>query len=122
LLCPKETIRDAACQIRAAVKQPFSCLNLRLIVLDRDEMMRIRLLLAVGAALTLGACETTSPAQQRAADDARCRSYGFRRGSDGFSKCLLDIDLDRAADRRARRDELMLAGPRFYGAPYWRYW
>ncbi|QGM98403.1 hypothetical protein [Methylocystis parvus] len=78
-------------------------------------------LVALGAAL--GACETTSPAQQRAADDARCRSYGFKRGSDGFSKCLLDIDLDRSADRRASREELMLyGGPRFYGAPYWRYW
>lgn len=77
--------------------------------------------LAIGAAL--GACETTSPAQQRAADETRCRSYGFRRGTDAFSKCLLDVDLDRSADRRATRDELMLyGGPRFYGAPYWRYW
>lgn len=83
--------------------------------------MRTAFLAAAAVSLLLGACETTSPARQRAADDARCRSYGFRRGTDGFSKCLLDIDLDRAADRRARRDE-MLAGPRFYGAPYGRYW
>lgn len=77
--------------------------------------------LAIGA--TLGACETTSPAQQRAADETRCRSYGFRRGTDAFSKCLLDVDLDRSADRRSSREELMLStGPRFYGAPYWRYW
>jgi hypothetical protein len=76
---------------------------------------------ALGAAL--GACETTSPAQQRAADDARCISYGFKRGTDGFSKCLLDVDLDRAADRRERRQELAAyPGPRFYGGPYWRYW
>ncbi len=84
--------------------------------------MRFSLLIAAAAALLLGACETTSPAQQRAADDARCRSYGFRRGTDGFSKCLLDIDLDRSADRRARRDELLLSSSRFYGSPYWRYW
>ncbi|MGJ0506800.1 MAG: hypothetical protein ACR652_06605 [Methylocystis sp.] len=84
--------------------------------------MRTAFLAALAAGLLLGACETTSPAQQRAADDARCRSYGFRPGTDGFSKCLLDIDLDRSADRRARREELMLAGPRFYGAPYGRYW
>lgn len=86
-------------------------------------MRKIRYLAVVAAALLLGACETTSPAQQRAADEARCKSYGFRHGTDSFSKCLLDIDLDRAADRRARREELMLTpGPRFYGGPYWRYW
>lgn len=86
-------------------------------------MRKASFLAMLAAGLLLGACETTTPAQQRAADDARCRSYGFRRNSDGFSKCLLDIDLDRSADRRARRDEMMLyAGPRFYGAPYWRYW
>jgi len=86
--------------------------------------MRMAGVLAVIAAgLLLGACETTSPAQQRAADEARCRSYGFRRGTDGFSKCLLDIDLDRSADRRSRRDDLLLYGrPGFYGSPYWRYW
>ncbi|WP_457796268.1 hypothetical protein [Methylocystis sp. S23] len=77
--------------------------------------------LALGA--MLGACETTTPAQQRAADEARCRSYGFKRATDAFSKCLLDVDLDRAADRRERRQELLYyPGPRFYGAPYWRYW
>lgn len=84
--------------------------------------MRTAGVLAVMAAgLMLGGCETTSPARQRAADEARCQSYGFRRGTDAFSKCLLDLDLDRAADRRSRRDELML-GPRFYGGPYGRYW
>lgn len=87
--------------------------------------MRISNLFAVlvlGAAL--GACETTTPAEQRAADDARCKSYGFKRGTDAFSKCLLDIDLDRSADRRERRLEFSTY-PRFYGGfggPYWRYW
>jgi len=86
--------------------------------------MRILGFFAVMAmGVSLAACETTSPAQQRAADEARCKSYGFKRGTDGFSKCLLDVDLDRAADRRERRQELLAyPGPRFYGAPYWRYW
>ncbi|MDJ0447181.1 hypothetical protein [Methylocystis sp. JR02] len=78
--------------------------------------------LALGAAL--GACESTTPAEQRAMDDARCKSYGFKRGTDGYSKCLLDVDLDRSADRRERRMELSTY-PRFYGGfggPYWRYW
>jgi hypothetical protein len=78
-------------------------------------------LLAMAAAL--GACQTTSPAEQRAADESRCRTYGFKRGSDAFSQCLLDIDLDRSADRRASRTQMMtMYGPRFYGGPYWRYW
>ncbi len=84
-------------------------------------MRRIGFVAAMVAGLSLCACESTSPAQQRAADEARCRSYGFKRGTDGFSKCLLDIDLDRAADRRTQREELMLSSwPRF--GPYWRYW
>lgn len=84
--------------------------------------MRIATTCAVTAlGLMLGACETTSPAQQRAADEARCRSYGFRRGTDAFAKCLLDVDLDRSADRRARRDDLLLYGRPGWG-PYWRYW
>lgn len=86
-------------------------------------MRVLGILAALSMATALGACESTSPAQQRAADDTRCRSYGFKRGSDAFSKCLLDLDLNRAADRRATREELLLySGPRFYGAPYWRYW
>jgi hypothetical protein len=83
--------------------------------------MRIsRLFLAAAATLALGACNTTSQIEQRAADQTRCREYGFRPGSDAFSKCLLQVDLDRSADRRARMDY-----PRFYGGRggYWnRYW
>jgi hypothetical protein len=106
--------------------RPFSCSNLASFpsALDEDWSMRVFGILAtIAIVVTLGACETTSPAQQRAADDTRCRSFGFKRGTDAFSKCLLDLDLNRSADRRAAREELMLySGPRFYGAPYWRYW
>jgi hypothetical protein len=95
-----------------------------LLALGEDKKMRMPGLFAVSVvALLLGGCETTSPAQQRAADESRCRSYGFRRGTDAFSKCLLDVDLDRAADRRSRRDDVLVYGrPGLYGPPYWRYW
>lgn len=59
----------------------------------------IRLLLASLAFAALSGC--MSMQEIRAADDARCRGYGFRPGSDAFSKCLQSIDLDRSADRRA---------------------
>ncbi len=77
-----------------------------------------KLLIAAAAALLVGACNTTSLAEQRSADEARCRSYGFRPGTDPFSKCLLQVDLDRSADRRASRynSPSYGFGPRGY---YW---
>jgi hypothetical protein len=80
-----------------------------------------KLLIAAAAALLVGACNTTSLAEQRAADEMRCRSYGFRPGSDPFSKCLLQVDLDRSADRRARYDYPYGFGPRGYysGRGWW---
>ncbi len=86
-------------------------------------MRTSRLVAALAFGLLLGGCQTITPEQQRAADEARCKSFGFHRGADAFSKCLLDLDLDRAADRRARYQQMMMyPGPRFYGGPYWRYW
>jgi hypothetical protein len=72
---------------------------------------------AASGALLLAACTTTTTAADlRRADEAQCRSYGFRIGTTAFSQCLLDLDLNRAADRRARFD-----APYGYGAPGW-YW
>lgn len=67
--------------------------------------MRMRkLFAAVVAALLAGDCATTSPAERRSADETRCRSYGFRQATEAFAKCLLYVDLDRAAKRRSRFD------------------
>ncbi|WP_420101486.1 hypothetical protein [Bosea sp. (in: a-proteobacteria)] len=73
-------------------------------------------LLVAGA---LGGCITTE--DLRAADEAQCRSYGFRAPSEAFSNCLMQLDLDRAAARRARFDRFDdgFYGPRWYG---WRRW
>lgn len=82
--------------------------------------MRIGRIFAIGMlALLLGACAST--AELRAADEVRCRGYGFRKGTDGFSKCLLDIDLNRDADRRASLNNPYSPGMGWYGRP-WRYW
>lgn len=79
--------------------------------------MRARGLIAMSfAALLIGACQSTQ--EIRAADEARCRSYGFRRGTDAFSKCLLDIDLDRSANRRSIQNYPV----GWYGGRFGRYW
>lgn len=67
-------------------------------------------------ALVAGACQSTQ--EVRAADEARCRSYGFRRSTDAFAKCLLDIDLDRSASRRSNLNYPI----GWYGGRFGRYW
>ncbi|KQZ79107.1 hypothetical protein ASD64_12155 [Mesorhizobium sp. Root157] len=66
--------------------------------------MRLLAPLAIAAlALTLAGCMTAE--EQRAADEAKCRSYGFERNNDAFAECLQRIELDRRADmRELRRD------------------
>ena len=83
--------------------------------------MRIRLLLTITTlAAGLAACQTMTPEERRAADEQRCLSYGFRRGTDGFATCLQRIDLDRRAESRAQSAEMMqsmawdLNGPYIY--------
>jgi hypothetical protein len=61
-------------------------------------MWRKVFLLSAIAAL-LGGCMTAE--EQRAADEARCRSYGFTKRNDAFAECLQRLDLDRSADARA---------------------
>jgi len=89
--------------------------------------MRIRLLLTIATlAAGLAACQTMTPEERRAADEQRCLSYGFRRGTDGFATCLQRIDLDRRAESRAQSAEMMqsmawdLNGPYVYH-DHWRH-
>ena len=74
--------------------------------------------LAAGAmlVLALGGCVTTE-ADYRALDEQRCRSFGFRAPGEAFSNCLLQLDLDRAAERRYRFDrfDASFGGPWGYG-------
>lgn len=62
----------------------------------------------------LAACQTMTPAERRAADEAKCTDYGFRRGSEAFAECLQRIELDRRAEARAdtiRADRMMWQPP-----------
>lgn len=68
--------------------------------------MRAPLLLAIAALpLLLGACQTMTPEEQRAADESRCVGYGFKPRTEAMARCLLDLDLDRRADMRSWRDQ-----------------
>ena len=60
--------------------------------------------LVAGALLALTCAGCVTDAELRAADEGRCRSFGFRTQSDGFANCLLQLDLDRSAERRYRMD------------------
>ncbi|KAA3503063.1 MULTISPECIES: hypothetical protein [Rhizobium/Agrobacterium group] len=64
--------------------------------------MRVSIVLgSLAAMLALTACQTLTPEERRARDEATCRGYGFRTGTDQMAGCLLDLDLDRRADNRA---------------------
>ncbi|MBW9115827.1 hypothetical protein JNB88_19515 [Rhizobium cauense] len=90
------------------------------------RMFVLSLVLAA-TAVSLSACQTLSPEQQRAADEDQCRRYGFKYGTDGFAGCLQRIDLYRRAQYRYDSDRLMMGmafelDPSYYGRPYWRHY
>jgi len=68
--------------------------------------MRPLIFLTAACMFALSGCASISPEDRRAADAARCKSYGFKNGSSEFARCLLEVDLDRAADRRAAQSRL----------------
>jgi hypothetical protein len=89
------------------------------------RMLVLSLVLAA-AAIGLSACQTLTPEQRRAADEAECLRYGFRRGTDGFAGCLQRIDLYRRAQARYDSDMLMMQmsydlDHPYYGRRYWRH-
>ena len=69
------------------------------------------ILLSITSGLLAG-CVTMTPEQRRAADEQTCRSYGFKARTDAFANCLMRLDLDRRADRRAWQNRVD-----FYDAP-----
>jgi hypothetical protein len=60
--------------------------------------MRLWVVPALALTVLLSGCIT--PEQQRAADEERCRSYGFKHRNDAFAECLQRLDLDRRARLR----------------------
>ncbi|MBN9218210.1 MAG: hypothetical protein J0I79_09675 [Mesorhizobium sp.] len=63
-------------------------------------MWRKAVMVTVLAATCVG-CTAMSAQDRRAADEAKCRSYGFLKKNDAFAECLQRIDLDRRAELRS---------------------
>ena len=61
-------------------------------------MIRFWFLPVLALAVLLGGCMTAE--QQRAADEERCRDYGFKKRNDAFAECMQRLDLDRRARLR----------------------
>ena len=57
--------------------------------------MRYGFRAVLALAVLLAGCMTSE--QQHAADEAKCRSYGFKKRNDAFAECMQRIDLDRRA-------------------------
>ena len=60
--------------------------------------MRYGFLPVLALAVLLAGCMTSE--QRQAADEAKCRSYGFKKRNDAFAECMQRIDLDRRARPR----------------------
>jgi hypothetical protein len=70
-------------------------------------------------ALALAAC--TTAAEQKAADEKKCEGYGFKQGSDSFSKCMMVVDQNRTKMRNddmnaMQMEESMMMAPGCAGA------
>lgn len=69
------------------------------------------------AALTLSGCQTIAERQAEIdqADDARCISYGAKRGTPAYTNCRLEIDRNRAIAMEARRPVVVGVGGPIWG-------
>ena len=85
-------------------------------------MKTLKAMMCTAALFLVGACTVITPEQIRANDEARCASYGFRRGTDAFAKCLQEIDMARRAEIRATLDDPWFYGPRPYYGPRGPWW
>lgn len=62
--------------------------------------------MAFAALLPLAVAGCVSAEDQRAADQEKCASYGYRPGTDGFANCMMSRDYQRDDDQRRTMDSL----------------
>ena len=62
-------------------------------------MKRAARAVSILSLVLLAGCMTAE--ERRAADEEKCRSYGFRTRNDPFAECMQRLDLDRRAAARA---------------------
>ena len=86
-------------------------------------MKNLIFLAAIGLALSGCISVEEARAQRNAVDDADCRSYGARPGTDGYVRCRTDLQRNRSIEQEARRPVIVAAGfgdPFFAPRPYCR--
>ena len=65
-----------------------------------------KIVLLVGVAVLLAACQTTTPEMLLANQNATCAGYGFKPGTDAFANCMMQMDRDEQAEYRRRQQDL----------------
>jgi hypothetical protein len=97
-----------------------------------------RFALVVLTVFTLPGCQSSQPgvgeawmsgAEVRAKDEANCRSYGFKPGTDAFANCLMQQDAQRgehhdsewaAIQSRPRPSDVSMKAPQIAPPPAFR--
>jgi hypothetical protein len=84
------------------------------------DLTEMRIALAVVLLVSTAGCQSNTPgrgeafmsaAEVRAKDEANCRYYGFRKGTDAFASCLMQQDHERGETRRMDSLEASLPRP-----------
>jgi hypothetical protein len=77
-----------------------------------------KLILLGFLAFALAGCQTVEEAraQRNAVDDADCRSYGAKPGSEAYVRCRTELQRNRAIENEARRPVVVTTG--FYSDPF----
>jgi hypothetical protein len=61
----------------------------------------------LGLAILLALTSCTSRADQMAADDSNCKSYGYKPGTPEYANCRMNLDTHRG-DRRALKQAAII--------------
>lgn len=74
----------------------------------KDFSMKKLIFIMIGLTGLSTGCTSVTPEQRRLADEQTCRNFGFKPGNEGMANCLMRLELDRRAERRAWDSQLAL--------------
>lgn len=72
-----------------------------------NDLRKLSAIFAV-AMLVMAGCQSEMPATGKTAQtlSETCTGYGFKRGTDAFAACMLQLDQQRIAENRQRRQAI----------------